>query len=173
MNKSWVIVIIVALASGLIAGYMIWGKNKDDKLDVKQLLNRAIQEVEIIENKNIDLKNKLKDIKHSSVEAERLSRENISIQEQLRKAQLDNVQLKNLLTQVQDELSKVKEKIQIHEGLQTLSEDLKTRNSGLEKENEDLRNILQKIGSLTKAQQADAPEEIQNQNTGRTESPGQ
>jgi len=152
---------------------MLWGRNVEDKLDAKQLLNRAIQEVEIIESRNKDLENQLKNIQDRSKEAERLSKDNIVIQEQLKKARQDNVQLENLVTQVQNELSNVKEKIQIQEGLKTLSDDLKTRIAGLEKENEDLREILQRIGSLTRAQQADVPEESQNQNGGKSETPGQ
>jgi len=173
MSKSWFIVIAISLTIGLIAGYMLWGRNVEDKLDAKQLLNRAIQEVEIIESRNKDLENQLKNIQDRSKEAERLSKDNIVIQEQLKKARQDNVQLENLVTQVQNELSNVKEKIQIQEGLKTLSDDLKTRIAGLEKENEDLREILQRIGSLTRAQQADVPEESQNQNGGKSETPGQ
>lgn len=173
MSKSWFIIIAISLTIGLIAGYMLWGRNVEDKLDAKQLLNRAIQEVEIIESRNKDLENQLKNIQDRSKEAERLSKDNIVIQEQLKKARQDNVQLENLVTQVQNELSNVKEKIQIQEGLKTLSDDLKTRIAGLEKENEDLREILQRIGSLTRAQQADVPEESQNQNGGKSETPGQ
>jgi len=173
MNKSWGIVIIISLVLGLTAGYMIWGKRVEDKLDIKQLLNRAIQEVEIIENKYEDLNSKLKSIKDSTKEAERLSKENIVIREELEKAHQDNVLSQNLLTQVQAELSNVKEKIQMHEGLQSLSEDLKTRISALEKENQDLRDILKRIGSLTKAQQSGVPEEMQDQNRPKTESQGQ
>ena len=161
MSKSWFIVIVTSLTAGLITGYMLWGKNAEDKLDAKQLLNRAIQEVEIIESRNKDLENQLKNIQDNSKEAERLSKENISMQTRLKKTEQDNTQLRNLLAQVQDELSKAKENIHVQEELRTISNDLKARISGLEKENGDLRNILQKIGSLTEDQQLNTPKEIQ------------
>jgi dynactin complex subunit len=168
--RSSIVLIAVALLCGLIAGYQIWGKKEEKKLDVRQLLSSAIQEVEVIEKENHDLKSKLESMKDDSEEAARLSAENSSLKEQLQKVQQDNTQMEGLFSRMKTELSAVKEKMQTHEGLETLSEDLKVRVSGLEKENMELRNTLQKIGSLTRDQkEADTPE-VRHDSAGTDES---
>lgn len=168
--RSSMVLIVVALLCGLIAGYQIWGKKEVKKMDVRQLLNSAIQEVEVIEKENDDLKSKLENMKDSTEEAEKLSAENISLKEQLQKVQQDNTQMQGLFSQMKAELSEVKEKMQTDEGLQTMSEDLKGRVSELEKENQDLRNILQKIGSLTQGQKEADTSEGQGESAGAGES---
>jgi DNA repair exonuclease SbcCD ATPase subunit len=170
--RSSIVLIVVALLCGLIAGYQIWGKKEEKKLDVRQLLSSAIQEVEVIEKENHDLKSRLQNMKDSKGEAERLSAENSSLKEQLQKMQQDNTQMESLFSQMKTELSAVKEKRQTDEGLQTLSEDLKVRVSELEKENQDLRSILQKIGSLTQEQKEVGAEDVLHESAGTAESTG-
>ena len=207
-TRSSAVVIVITLLVGLIAGYAIWGKKEEKKLDVRQLLNKAMQEVDLIENKNKDLTSQLENMKDISKEMEKLSKENQDIQQQLQKAQQDNVQagslltqakketetlseknrdiqqqlqkvqqdniqLENLLTQVNVELSAVKEKVYERESLQSLSEDMKIRVSELEKENQELGNILLKIRSLTGEQKMDAPEDMQQEDAGKSEHTGQ
>jgi len=207
-TRSSAIVIVITLLIGLIAGYAIWGKKEEKKLDVRQLLNKAMQEVDLIENKNKDLTSQLENMKDISNEMEKLSKENQDIQLQLKKAQQDNVQaeslltqakkeaetlseknrdiqqqlqkvqqdniqLENLLTQVNVELSAVKGKVHERESLQSLSEDMKIRVSELEKENQELGNILLRIRSLTGEQKMDAPEDMQQEGAGKSENTGQ
>jgi chromosome segregation ATPase len=212
MKNKQTLLIIIALVIGLLIGYGIFGKKKEQKLEVKQLLSRAMQEVETIEKENKELKKKLEKEKNGGEETEKLSREKQEMKAQLEKVQQNNKQLesviarlraesaktqkikgdeklKNQITMLEKEKQVVSEQLQkiqknnqqlnamigqvkvelqqagkitkAHEELISLSDDLKNHVTELERENQDLKAILDKIGGLTQEIEPRAIEEVQ------------
>jgi SMC interacting uncharacterized protein involved in chromosome segregation len=197
--KSLGTIVVLALLAGLIVGYFIWGK-KEEKVDVKDLLRKAIEQVETIETQNQSYKAELEKMKDQSKAMAGITKDNQSLKEQIQKVQQDNKdlqamiaqmkvaspesagkpaageaqkqaldlekegamlreqfekcqqenrELQGLSSQLRDALSESEKKAGEVSELKTFSETLKNRIADLEKENVEMRSVLEKIGSLS------------------------
>ncbi len=156
IKKSFIVIFILIFAAGLIAGYGIWGRNGVEKIGVKQLLHKAIQEIDVIEKENQELKVELEQLKelsketHPSVDLKPrvsiLEKENQTLKDQIEKVRQNKKKLENRRTQLETDLSKAKEEAKAEE-------ELKTRLLQLEAENKELKSVIEKINTITKSEE--------------------
>jgi len=145
LNKTLIIIFAVALVVGLLAGYSIWGTKTEEKLTLKQILDNLIQEVEIIEKENQELKGTMDKAKADITTATELSKENQVLKEQLQKFKQNNKQLQSQISSLKNDLSAAEEKGRADEDQKALNDDLKTQMAVLEKDRQALEEHLQRL----------------------------
>jgi septal ring factor EnvC (AmiA/AmiB activator) len=79
-----------------------------------------------------------------------LENENQELKNKLQKMEQENTEKEGLLAQVRAELSESKKKVLQGEELKVLSDNLQGRISELEKENQDLKSVIDKISEMTR-----------------------
>lgn len=209
-GKVIIALVILSFAAGLFGGYRIWGIKDEGKTDIKQLLKKLNEEVELLEKKNKDLlasieaskadidasaamKKEIQEVKtqlqnalqekegferslaevraKEELDAEKqgeaqnelrtlhddlkgrittLESRNQVLTDQLQKTQRENAEKEALLAQVRGELSEARQKASREENLKALSDDLKGRISALEKENQELKSVIDNISEMTR-----------------------
>lgn len=159
-DRTVMIVVAVTFVIGLIAGFSIWGMKKEKKIEVKQLLSTAIQEIDRIEKENKELKGQVAKTKTDREAAARLSGENQELQAQLQKTAQYNQQLKDETDRIRDGLAEAEKRAQKAENLEVMKDSLQQRVLELEEENHGLKSAMDKIGSITKGREQEpaAPE---------------
>ncbi len=153
-NKTFITIAVVAFITGLIVGYFTWGKEKERKTDVKGILNQAIQGVEAIEKENRDLKVDLE-----RAEKDELAKENQTLKEQLKEAQQNSENMKNEINELRAQVAQTETKLRSEEEFREVSDNLKSRLSEMEKENQDLKLVLEKINSLIRQHATEIPQQ--------------
>ncbi|GBE06901.1 MAG TPA: hypothetical protein ENH31_00605 [Nitrospirae bacterium] len=153
-DRTVMVVVAVTFVIGLIAGFAIWGMKKEKKVEVKQLLNTAIQEIDRIEKENKGLKRQVAKTGTDRETAARLSGENKALKEQLQKAG----QYKDETGRIRASLAEAEKRAQKAENLKVMKDSLQQRLLELEEENHNLRSALEKIGSITQESGPVVPE---------------
>ncbi len=180
MKSTKVIIAIVALslAAGLFGGYRIWGTKDKEPVDIKQLLQKLEEEVDLIEKKNKDLVASIEASKGDIEASEAVRKENQALKDQLqgalqektglesslaesraketdavKQAEREIAEKEGVLDQVRSELSESREKASKGEEYKLLTDDLNARISALEKENRELRSVIDNISEITQRKQ--------------------
>jgi uncharacterized phage infection (PIP) family protein YhgE len=177
MNKIFLVVMALSLAIGLLGGYRIWGVKDHGEADIKQLLEKVNEEVEVIETRNRDLAAALEAAKEDIGKSESLKTENQELKKQLQISLQEKKELENALEEVRRKESEdrrqaetekelrtlndgLKERITVLENekrdlkeLKALSDDLQGRISELEKENQELKSVIDKISDMTQREE--------------------
>lgn len=145
LNRTLIIIFAAALVVGLLTGYGIWGTKTEKKLTLKQMLDNLIQEVEIIEKENMELKGTMDKAKTDITTATELSKENKALKEQLQKFEQGNKQLQSQVSRLKNDLSLAGEKARADEEQKALNDNLKTQIAELEKDRQALEEHLQRL----------------------------
>jgi DNA repair exonuclease SbcCD ATPase subunit len=160
-KKALIGAVVLALIAGLVAGYGFWGREKEEKVDVKQLMHRAIKEIEVIQNESRELKKMHEQNKQRIEKATALVKENETLQRQLQEAQQKKDELKVRLKQINTELAEARQKSLDVDKLKELRDTLETRVATLKNENFELKTKLEQISNLSTRQEPGYQEEIQ------------
>jgi signal transduction histidine kinase len=102
-NKRQISIIIIALVVGLLLGYGIWGKKKEERLDAQQLLNMALKEVTLIQKENAALKKKIEGTREIDKKIKEISQEKENLEKKLEKAEQDKKQLESVIARLRSE----------------------------------------------------------------------
>lgn len=171
--------IVIGFFAGLLGGYTIWRPKENGKVDIRELLAKVGEAAGRIEKRNQDLASQVEVLKNNAREAETLRAENQVLKGQLdnsvagfegRVAGLDNEirNLNNRLKQMQREIAEkeslngrlqaelvaARQELLQGEKFKALTDDLQRRNSGLEKENLELKSVIDNISEMTKTDKA-------------------
>lgn len=171
--------VVIGFFAGLFGGYAIWRPKENGKVDIRELLAKVGEAAGRIEKRNQDLASQVEVLKNNAKEAETLRAENQALKGQLdnsvagfegRVAGLDNEirNLNNRLKQMQREIAEkeslngrlqaelvaARQELLQGEKFKALTDDLQRRNSGLEKENLELKSVIDNISEMTKTNQA-------------------
>jgi predicted RNase H-like nuclease (RuvC/YqgF family) len=161
IGKGYIIGIAGALVIGIIAGYGLWGRGKDEKIGVKQMLLKAIKEVEIIEKANKDLQSRFKKIKDNTEKVKVLLKDNEIIKRQLEDAISKKEELERTIKHIRTEASDAQRKSQEVDALKASHDKLTTQINSLEKENSELKIKLDRISTISTGQKEASKEEVQ------------
>lgn len=167
--------VVIGFFAGLLGGYAIWRPKVNGKVDIRELLTKAGEAAGRIEKRNQDLASQVEALKSNAREAETLRAENQALKGRLdnsvagfegRIAGLDNevrnlnIRLKQMQREIaekerlngrlQAELVAARQELLQGEKLKALTDDLQRRISGLEKENVELKSIIDNISEMTK-----------------------
>ncbi len=151
-NRTVMIAIAVTFLVGVIAGFGIWGVKKEEKIDVKQLLTTAAEEIGNIEKENKELRGELKATIEDRGAVARLNQENQALQGQLLKAEQYSRQLKDESASIRAALAEAESKAQTTDNLKAMAENLQKRVFELEQENQDLGKAMEKISSISQGE---------------------
>jgi len=155
-NRTVILTAVITFIIGIVFGYNLNGGSKEKKTDVTQLLTQARTGIEQLEKENRDLKADLERVKK-----DKTRKEDSVMKDQLTKAQLDNEALTKEVSSLKAQLNKTETKLKSEGEFKVVTEQMKSRISELEKENQDLRQVIDQISSLTKQQELTAPEQPQ------------
>lgn len=137
-NKAVIIFIALSFIGGLLAGYGIWGTKETKEQDVGQLLKKALEGVELMQEKNRDLTAELERSKSDKKSVEGLMEETQDIKGQLQAARDELKESENKVAELNAKLAEAKQRVTAEgerkEADSTMSE--------LEKENQALREQL-------------------------------
>ncbi len=167
INRTLIIIIAAVFVAGLLSGFGIWGRKQEKEIDVKQLLYKAIEEVENIEKQNNDLKTEIDKNKSSIKKAAEftnnqqkladeiagLTKDKHNLQGQVQKLKQGNESLIGEAVQLRAELSKAGQEAQVREEVKALNDELQNKIIELEDEIQNLRSTMNRIGSMTKGQE--------------------
>jgi chromosome segregation ATPase len=171
--------VVIGFLAGLVGGYTIWRPKDSEKADLRELVAKVGDAADRIEKRNQDLASQVEALKGNAREAEAMKAENQVLKGQLdntvaelqgRIAGLDN-QIGNLKDQLKQKQQEIAEKASVHgrlqaelsaarqeaqqgEKLKALTDELQARISALEKENLDLRTVIDNISEMTKRKEA-------------------
>jgi small-conductance mechanosensitive channel len=112
MKKVLIGAVVLALLAGLVAGYGIWGREKEEKVDVKQLMHKAIKEIEGIQKENKELKKIHEQNRQRFEKATTLVKDNEVLQKQLQEVRQKKDELKGTLNLIKTELAEARQKSQ-------------------------------------------------------------
>ncbi len=155
-NKTIIIIAVAAFIFGLIISYAMWGTNGEEETDIKQLLSKAMQGIEVLEKENRDLRSDLKRSKKDN-----LKKENQTLKEQLQMVQQENEKMQNKISKLKAQVAHTALQLEAKEKLSKVIDTQNFRLAELEKENQDLRITLEKIVSFTKQQEIKTTEKTQ------------
>jgi uncharacterized cupin superfamily protein len=144
INKLFLAIIALSFAVGLIGGYRIWGMKEKGKADIKQLLERVNEEVEVIETRNKDLAAALEAAKEDIGKSEALKRENQELIEQLQNSLQEKKGMEIALEEVSAKESEAQVQAEAEKELRTVNDGMKEQITVLENENQELKNKLQR-----------------------------
>jgi chromosome segregation ATPase len=167
--------VVIGFLAGLVGGYTIWRPKGNGKADIRELLTKVGDAANRIESRNRELASQVEALKGNARESETLKAENKVLKGQLdnsvaeyqgRIAGLDNEvrDLKGRLKRkeqeitekeamrgrLQAELSAARQEAQQGEKFKALADELQGRISTLEKENLDLKAVIDNISEMTK-----------------------
>jgi chromosome segregation ATPase len=152
-NDKKPVFIVITLLIGLLLGYGIWGKKEEQKMGVKDLLGKAMQEVETIEKENQELKKKLGKSTGNGEDTEKISREKKELQQELEKAQSNNKQLQSVIARMRSESAKtqkIKADDRLKNQLSMVAQEKQVVTEKLQKvqqENQKLNNMISQVKS--------------------------
>jgi predicted RNase H-like nuclease (RuvC/YqgF family) len=169
--KKYAILGIVTLSVGIFLGYYIWGvSKKKEEVSISALLTQALNEVRTIEQENINLKKKYEQLKESDLIIERLKGENAKLIKQINALKHKNTTLeakigalikeKELLSSCKKQNEELQAKISELQSKTSQEsvyyrekevETLKAKIKSLQKENQDLKLIIEQIKALSDA----------------------
>lgn len=161
MKKALIGAVVLSLIAGLVAGYGIWGRDKEEEVDVKQLMHRAIKEIEVIQNESRELRKTHEQNKQRIDKASALIKENEVLQKQFQEIRQKEDELKVTLKQINTELAEARQKSQDVDKLRESRDILESRVAILESENYELKTKLEQISDLSTRQEPGFQEEIQ------------
>ncbi|UCH82096.1 MAG: hypothetical protein JSW20_05565 [Nitrospiraceae bacterium] len=139
-KKKLIIAVIASLIIGIMIGTGLKGDKKVKKPAIKQVLQETVQEFENLERENKELKALAATAKEKSEADKKRTEELSSLKVQLNKAQLENRDLKGIVSQLKSQ--KPKDNAD-KAALKSLSEKHEITISSLEKENQNLKMDLQ------------------------------
>jgi chromosome segregation ATPase len=171
--------VVIGFLAGLVGGYTIWRPKDNAKADLRELVAKVGDAADRIEKRNKDLESQVEALKSNAREAEAMKAEIKALKGQLdntvaelqgRIAGMDN-QIGNLNDQLkqkrqeiaekaaaqgrlQAELSAARQEAQQGEKLKAQTDVLQGRISALEKENLELRAVIDNISEMTKRKEA-------------------
>jgi small-conductance mechanosensitive channel len=161
MKKVLIGAVVLALLAGLVAGYGIWGREKEEKVDVKQLMHKAIKEIEGIQKENKELKKIHEQNRQRFEKATTLVKDNEVLQKQLQEVRQKKDELKGTLNLIKTELAEARQKSQDIDQLKESRNALEARVATLEDDNYELKTTLEQISDISTRQETGLQEEIQ------------
>jgi small-conductance mechanosensitive channel len=161
MKKVLIGAVVLALLAGLVAGYGIWGREKEEKVDVKQLMHKAIKEIEGIQKENKELKKTHEQNRQRFEKATTLVKDNEVLQKQLQEVRQKKDELKGTLNLIKTELAEARQKSQDIDQLKESRNALEARVATLEDDNYELKTTLEQISDISTRQETGLQEEIQ------------
>lgn len=161
MKKVLIGAVVLALLAGLVAGYGIWGREKEEKVDVKQLMGQAVKEIEGIQKENKELRKTHEQNRQRIEKATTLVKDNEVLQKQLQEVRQKRDELKGTLNRIKTELAEARQKSQDIDKLKESRDALEARVAILEDDNYDLKTTLEQISDISTRQETGIQEEIQ------------
>jgi chromosome segregation ATPase len=143
INKLFLAIIALSFAVGLIGGYRIWGMKEKGKVDIKHLLEKVNEEVEVIENKNKDLEAALAAAKEDIEKSEALKMENQDLKEQLQNSLQGKKEMEIALQESRGKESEAQMQAENEKEPRTVNDGMKEHITMLEIENQELKSKLQ------------------------------
>ncbi len=144
INKIFLVVMALSLAIGLLGGYRIWGVKDHGEADIKQLLEKVNEEVEVMETRNNDLAAALEAAKEDIGKSEALKTENQELKKHLQNSLQEKKRLENALEEIRRKESEDRRQAETEKELRTLNDGLKEQITVLENEKRDLKDRLQR-----------------------------
>lgn len=181
MKTSKIVIglIVISFLAGLFGGYSIWKPKESGKVDIPEMLAKLGEATSRLEQRNRDLVSQVEALRGNAREAESLKAANLALKGQLdnsvaklqgRIAGLDNevrsmnarlkqkqqeiAEKERLKEQLQAELSAARQGALQGEKFKALNVDLQSRVSTLEKENSELKSVIDNISEITKRKDA-------------------
>jgi chromosome segregation ATPase len=135
--------IVLGIAAGLFGGYRIWGTKDKEPVDIKQLLQKLEEEVDLIEKKNEDLVASIEASKGDIEASEAVRKENQALKDQLQAALQEKTGLENSLAESRAKETDAEKQAAAEQALRAEQDDLKGKITALESGNRDLADRLQ------------------------------
>lgn len=135
--------IVLGIAAGLFGGYRIWGTKDKEPVDIKQLLQKLEEEVDLIEKKNEDLVASIEASKGDIEASEAVRKENQALKDQLQAALQEKTGLENSLAESRAKETDAEKQAAAEQELRAEQDDLKGKITALESGNRDLADRLQ------------------------------
>jgi chromosome segregation ATPase len=135
--------IVLGIAAGLFGGYRIWGTKDKEPVDIKQLLQKLEEEVDLIEKKNEDLVASIEASKGDIEASEAVRKENQALKDQLQAARQEKTGLENSLAESRAKETDAEKQAAAEQELRAEQDDLKGKITALESGNRDLADRLQ------------------------------
>jgi chromosome segregation ATPase len=133
----------LGIAAGLFGGYRIWGTKDKEPVDIKQLLQKLEEEVDLIEKKNEDLVASIEASKGDIEASEAVRKENQALKDQLQAALQEKTGLENSLAESRAKETDAEKQAAAEQELRAEQDDLKGKITALESGNRDLADRLQ------------------------------
>jgi chromosome segregation ATPase len=135
--------IVLGIAAGLFGGSRIWGTKDKEPVDIKQLLQKLEEEVDLIEKKNEDLVASIEASKGDIEASEAVRKENQALKDQLQAALQEKTGLENSLAESRAKETDAEKQAAAEQELRAEQDDLKGKITALESGNRDLADRLQ------------------------------
>jgi len=135
--------IVLGIAAGLFGGYRIWGTKDKEPVDIKHLLQKLEEEVDLIEKKNEDLVASIEASKGDIEASEAVRKENQALKDQLQAALQEKTGLENSLAESRAKETDAEKQAAAEQELRAEQDDLKGKITALESGNRDLADRLQ------------------------------
>lgn len=144
INKVFLAVMALCIAVGMLGGYRIWGVKEKGKADIKQLLEKVNEEVEVMETRNKDLAAALEAAKEDIEKSEALKMENQELKGQLQSSLQAKNEVEVALEEIRAKEAEAQVQAEAEKELRTVNDGMKEQINVLENENQELRNKLQR-----------------------------
>lgn len=144
INKVFLTVMALCIAVGMLGGYRIWGVKEKGKADIKQLLEKVNEEVEVMETRNKDLAAALEAAKEDIEKSEALKMENQELKGQLQSSLQAKNEVEVALEEIRAKEAEAQVQAEAEKELRTVNDGMKEQINVLENENQELRNKLQR-----------------------------
>ncbi len=135
--------IVLGIAAGLFGGYRIWGTKDKEPVDIKQLLQKLEEEVDLIEKKNEDLVASIEASKGDIEASEAVRKENQALKDRLQAALQEKTGLESSLAESRAKETDAEKQAAAEQELRAEQDDLKGKITALESGNRDLAGRLQ------------------------------